>query len=68
MYVDLEAVLTFVSCIAILFMISLTFGCLSWYWWGGYRSIDDMPSRSKHIVDNLNETTRLEIEESNKDK
>tara|TARA_B100000745_G_scaffold298863_1_gene248367 strand:+ start:2805 stop:3011 length:207 start_codon:yes stop_codon:yes gene_type:complete len=68
MYTELQAVFTFVSCIAVFFMLSLILGCLSWYWWGGYRTIDDMPDRSKHIVDNLNETTRLEIEESNKDK
>ena len=35
---------------------------------GVYRSIDDIPDRGKHIADNLNENTRLEIEESNKDK
>ena len=68
MYLDLQALFTLVASITILFMLTLIFSCLCWYLWGGYRSIEDIPDRSKHIVDNLNETTRLEIEESNKDK
>ena len=68
MYMDLEAVFTFVACTTVFFMLSVIFGGLSWFWWGGYRTIDDIPDRGKHIADNLNENTRLEIEESNKDK
>ena len=68
MYMDLEAVFTFVACTTVFFMLSVIFGCLSWFWWCGYRTIDDIPDRGKHIADNLNENTRLEIEESNKDK
>ena len=68
MHMALEASFSFVACSTVFFMLSLIFGGLYWYWWGGYRTIDDIPDRSKHIVDNLNENTQLEIEESNKEK
>lgn len=68
MYMDVPSILLFVSFISVFFIVSLLLGCLCWYLWGGYRNIPDVPTRSKHIIENLNETTQLEIEESNKDK
>jgi hypothetical protein len=65
---DLYAFFVIVSCITVIFICSVLLSCLSWYFWGGYRSIDTDPVKTKRVIDNINEKVELETNDINEDK
>ena len=68
MYLDLNSTFTLIAIISVLFMFSLIFTCLCWYWWGAYRDIPDITPKTEQVVDTMNEMSQLETEDTNKNK